>query len=673
MAEEALAKARAIAARLSGGISGSDLGKRKNRWDEDQGSTGFAGLGAIKKKKVYIPVKEHPEVNFLGLLIGPRGSTQKQLQELSGAKIIIRGKGSQKDGAIPTGHPDDEDLLHVSIEGTDEAIEKAYKEVQQILYNPEQALRLKQEQLRSLAEMNGGATLIESQSIYSAGKIGEVGDGTDSYQVELRVPNNMVGLVIGKGGENIHRMQSQTGAHMQIAKESDMKPGETVRSIILKGTASTVADLKKRVEEVINNRVLVPGGLAMLGAAGSSLKLSSTTMRELEHAYVIKIPVPNDKVGVVIGKGGMTIKSIQERTGATVQIPPVADEDNPQIRTLSIGADHKEAVDAAQMEIFMALQMQQQQAQQALSSASNAVYIAVPDDKVGLIIGKGGVTIKDIQARTHVKIQIPQAADPGTVPPVRTCSIIGTPDAQHSARYEIEMVLQGQVQSVSTAAGQAMLAMHSYSQQQTSQMSQWGGAVPYPAATMTPYYAMMQSHLYGQYGVPVAAAAAAPGAGAFDMNQAYYGAAYSQSQGGAAAQAKAADGAAGAATDLSPTAYYNDFWQYASFYGEAAARVFYGAWSPPEGSQPPAAAEGAAAKTENADTAAGGSDAKKDDTGASGKGHGSESRSGQEAAKEKAGDGMEESSWETYKKQYSEWYEAYGRAAGADPHPPQPL
>ena len=36
-----------------------------------------------------------------------------------------------------------------------------------------------------------------------------------------------------------------------------------------------------------------------------------------------------------------------------------------------------------------------------------------------------------------------------------------------------------------------------------------------------------------------------------------------------------------------PTAYYNDFWHYASYYGEAAARAYYTAWSPPEGTPPP--------------------------------------------------------------------------------------
>lgn len=40
---------------------------------------------------------------------------------------------------------------------------------------------------------------------------GGLSGGTDEYQIEMRVPNHMVGLVIGKGGENIHRMQTQTG------------------------------------------------------------------------------------------------------------------------------------------------------------------------------------------------------------------------------------------------------------------------------------------------------------------------------------------------------------------------------------------------------------------------------------------------------------------------------
>ena len=36
-----------------------------------------------------------------------------------------------------------------------------------------------------------------------------------------------------------------------------------------------------------------------------------------------------------------------------------------------------------------------------------------------------------------------------------------------------------------------------------------------------------------------------------------------------------------------PTAYYKVFWDYAAYYGEPAARAFYGLWSPPEGTPNP--------------------------------------------------------------------------------------
>ena len=41
-------------------------------------------------EKVYLPVREFPEINFFGLLVGPRGNTLKKMESQSGAKIHIR-------------------------------------------------------------------------------------------------------------------------------------------------------------------------------------------------------------------------------------------------------------------------------------------------------------------------------------------------------------------------------------------------------------------------------------------------------------------------------------------------------------------------------------------------------------------------------------------------------
>lgn len=73
-------------------------------------------------EKVYIPVKEFPEINFFGLLVGPRGNSLKKMERESGAKISIRGKGSVKEGkARPDQFADDaEEDLHCLVLGESE-------------------------------------------------------------------------------------------------------------------------------------------------------------------------------------------------------------------------------------------------------------------------------------------------------------------------------------------------------------------------------------------------------------------------------------------------------------------------------------------------------------------------------------------------------------------------
>lgn len=126
-----------------------------------------------------------------------------------------------------------------------------------------------------------------------------------------------------------------------------------------------------------------------------------------------------------------------------MQIPPGPDEDDPSIRTLSIGAETREQCDACQMEIFNALSNQQQASINQYNGAMNGTSVCVPNDKVGLVIGKGGLTCRDIQSRLGVKLVIPQVIDEGSIPPSRTITIVGNEQGQAQAKYEIEMIYQG--------------------------------------------------------------------------------------------------------------------------------------------------------------------------------------------------------------------------------------
>ncbi|KAJ1467181.1 hypothetical protein T484DRAFT_1646022, partial [Baffinella frigidus] len=83
------------------------------------------------ENKIFVPVKEHPGYPFIGLILGPRGNTQKKLERETGAKIVIRGKGSVKSGSKnrkpkpQTVTPQD---LHVSVSGdSQEQVDAASK------------------------------------------------------------------------------------------------------------------------------------------------------------------------------------------------------------------------------------------------------------------------------------------------------------------------------------------------------------------------------------------------------------------------------------------------------------------------------------------------------------------------------------------------------------------
>lgn len=114
-----------------------------------------------RTKKIPIPIEKHPNYNFIGLIIGPRGKTQKDLEHKTGCKIAIRGKGSVKEGA--RGRRDgkvmegDDEPLHVVITGDDQAsVDAATDMVEQMLVVIDDEKNVhKQAQLRELALLNG--------------------------------------------------------------------------------------------------------------------------------------------------------------------------------------------------------------------------------------------------------------------------------------------------------------------------------------------------------------------------------------------------------------------------------------------------------------------------------------------------------------------------------------
>ncbi|KAI1159332.1 hypothetical protein F5B18DRAFT_33654 [Nemania serpens] len=128
------------------------------------------GPGGMIKEKVYIPVKEFPEINFIGQILGPRGRSLAHVNAQSGANIVIRGKGSVKEGRgrdrarahgrVESDNYGDHEPLHCLITAdTQEKIDKAKglvkSVIETIVTTPEHANDRKRQQLRDLAVANG--------------------------------------------------------------------------------------------------------------------------------------------------------------------------------------------------------------------------------------------------------------------------------------------------------------------------------------------------------------------------------------------------------------------------------------------------------------------------------------------------------------------------------------
>ena len=319
-------------------------------------------------KKVYIPVDKNPGYNYIGLLIGPGGSKQRELVNEAGGnvKISIRGRGSSSsnnNNEIP-GKP--EEPLHVLIEGNAENVDKAETLVSELLNDSEKAQAEKDRQLAVVSANKGVDGAISSGSTYTptpvaqllglnggAGHYGPV-PGQEVIEEKIGIPNSFVGFIIGKGGESIASMQRKSGCRVQIQKEHEMEPGSTQRVITLTASSQESISMCRGIiedmvlerhrlnQEMGNNRGA--GGAPGSNAAGQAAQLQIALSQGHVH---VTVKVPNADVGLVIGKSGATIRSIQERSGANVQIPPGPDADNPMVRTVNITHPQADGADFA--------------------------------------------------------------------------------------------------------------------------------------------------------------------------------------------------------------------------------------------------------------------------------------------------------------------------------------
>lgn len=299
----------------------------------------------------------------------------------------------------------------------------------------------------------------------SSGRGGDDGD-TETIQIE----SSLVGLIIGRQGENLRRVESSTGCRVQFITGPDNQG--PFRQCRITGPRARRAEAKDAINKIIEDSGM--GAVARAddthGGGGnrrSAPEPAPAPLREGED--VMQIMVPDRTVGLIIGRGGETIRDLQERSGCHINITSESKSVNGLRPVNLIGT--REAAAQAKEAILEIVDSDSRQGNNGAAGGAkpdrppkndynrnngpgggvggedkinDAIY--VPSEAVGMIIGKGGETIREMQNTTGCKINVSQSSGPGETE--REIGLVGSRDAINRAKLAIEDKVEAVVSTI---------------------------------------------------------------------------------------------------------------------------------------------------------------------------------------------------------------------------------
>ncbi|XP_048518366.1 insulin-like growth factor 2 mRNA-binding protein 1 [Dendroctonus ponderosae] len=301
-------------------------------------------------------------------------------------------------------------------------------------------------------------------------------NNTNKGEISLKIlaHNNLIGRIIGKGGNTIKRIMQETETKITVSSINDISSFNLERIITVKGSIDNMSKAEAQISAKLRQSyendlqamapqtMMFPGlhPMAMMATAGigygsrglyagqapypagvfPSTGLSHSQAADVQESTYLYIP--NNAVGAIIGTKGSHIRNIIRFSGASVKIAPL-DESKPQEtpserRVTVVGTP--EAQWKAQYLIFE--KMREEGFVAGSDDVRLTVEILVPSSQVGRIIGKGGQNVRELQRVTGSVIKLPEQ---GATPQEdeTTVHIIGPFFSVQSAQRRIRaMVLQ---------------------------------------------------------------------------------------------------------------------------------------------------------------------------------------------------------------------------------------
>ena len=117
-----------------------------------------------------------------------------------------------------------------------------------------------------------------------------------------------------------------------MQRDSEVPANAVMRDVTIRGRREMIEKVKKIFQTVVQTN-----------SAEVIMKLQSS------RDGFEKMMIPNDKVGLVIGKGGAMIKALMARTVTQIQVPHDVDRDNPTLRPVIITGDSENVLEAKKL------------------------------------------------------------------------------------------------------------------------------------------------------------------------------------------------------------------------------------------------------------------------------------------------------------------------------------
>ncbi|KAM6164488.1 PREDICTED: insulin-like growth factor 2 mRNA-binding protein 1 isoform X3 [Elephantulus edwardii] len=298
-----------------------------------------------------VPLKILAHNNFVGRLIGKEGRNLKKVEQDTETKITI---SSLQD--LTLYNPERTITVKGSIENCCRAEQEIMKKVREAYENDVAAMSLQSHLIPGLNlaavglfPASSSAVPPPPSSVTGAAPYSSFMQAPEQEMVQVFIPAQAVGAIIGKKGQHIKQLSRFASASIKIAPPET--PDSKVRMVIITGPPEAQFKAQGRIY--------------------GKLKEENFFGPKEEVKLETHIRVPASAAGRVIGKGGKTVNELQNLTAAEVVVPrDQTPDENDQVIVKIIG--HFYASQMAQRKIRDILAQVKQQHQKGQSNQAQA-------------------------------------------------------------------------------------------------------------------------------------------------------------------------------------------------------------------------------------------------------------------------------------------------------------